>query len=171
MRAPVFALLVGLLAVQRIAELVYSHRNASRLRAQGAIEAGREHYPLIVALHVAFYVSLILERMYLISGWPRQWPFWLALLALAELLRAWVLKTLGPRWTTRILVVPGSERIRTGPYRYLRHPNYLAIVLEFLSIPMLAGAYRTALVFSVLNLLVLRIRIREEEKALARWMR
>lgn len=166
-----FALLILLLALQRVAELVYSHRNAQRLRAQGAIEAGRSHYPVIVALHVAFYVCLILERVYLVSGWPPSWPWWLALFVLAQLLRAWVLKTLGPRWTTRILVVPGSARIRTGPYRYLRHPNYVAIVLEFLSIPMLAGAYRTALIFSVLNLVVLGVRIREEEKAMARWMR
>lgn len=166
-----FALLISLLALQRVAELIYSHRNAQRLRAQGAIEAGRAHYPVIVGLHAAFYVCLILERVYLVSGWPPQWPVWLGLFVLAQLLRAWVLRTLGPRWTTRILVVPGSVRIRTGPYRYLRHPNYVAIVLEFLSIPMLAGAWRTALVFSILNLLVLRVRIREEEKAMARWMR
>lgn len=166
-----FALLVSLLALQRMAELIHSHRNVRRLRAQGAIEAGRSHYPVIVALHAAFYGCLILERVYFVSGWPPSWPWWLALFVLAQLLRAWVLKTLGPRWTTRILVVPGWPRIRTGPYRYLRHPNYVAIVLEFLSIPMLAGAWRTALVFSILNLLVLRVRIREEEKAMARWMR
>lgn len=166
-----FALLVAFLTAQRVAELIYSHRNARRLRAQGAVEAGRGHYPVIVALHVGFYLCLILERSYLVSGWPRWWPLWLAVFVLAQMLRAWVLKTLGRRWTTRILVVPGSERIRTGPYRYLRHPNYAAIVLEFLSIPMLAGAYRTALVFSILNLAVLGVRVREEEKAMARWMR
>jgi methyltransferase len=166
-----FALLVAFLALQRLAELVYSHRNAQRLRAQGAIEAGRAHYPFIVALHVAFYICLVLERIVLVSSWPSGWPFWLALFLQAQFVRAWVLKTLGPRWTTRILVVPGAERIRTGPYRYLRHPNYLAIVLEFLSIPMLAGAFRTAVVFSLLNLLVLRVRIRAEEAAMARWMR
>lgn len=162
-----FTLFVSLLILQRLAELALSRRNGRRLLARGAVEAGRGHYPVMVAVHVAFYVCLVLEH----RSWSPHWQLWLSLLLLAQLLRLWVLRTLGPLWTTRILVLPGSEPVRAGPYRFQRHPNYLAVVIEIFSIPMLAGAYWTAAIFSLLNALVLFVRIREEEKAMARWMR
>jgi methyltransferase len=122
----------------------------------------------MVAIHVLFFVSLVLERRFLAAGWARWWPFWLAVLALAEALRAWVLVSLGPYWTTRILVVADAKPVTAGPYRFIRHPNYVAVAAEVFAIPMLCGAWVTAAVFSVANAVVLAVRIREEERARSR---
>jgi methyltransferase len=165
-----FTLLMSLLAIQRILELAICRRNRKRLYARGAIEYGKGHYPLMVALHVSFYVSLVLEYAFVSAGWDRRWPIWLALLLAAEVGRVWVMSSLGPYWNTRIVLVPGAEMVRKGPYRFIRHPNYVVIVVELLSVSMLCGAYMTAAVFTVLNLLMLRVRIREEERALAEFL-
>ncbi len=104
---------------------------------------------------------------YLARGWNPLWPVWLALLVLAQALRAWAIASLGRFWNTRIVVVPGFRPVVRGPYRFIRHPNYLAVVIEIFAVSVLCGAYLTALVFSALNAVVLHIRIREEEQALA----
>src|SRR5213083_2095048 len=127
-----FVLLMAFLAAQRLLELVLAERNRRWAIEQGGKESGRRHYPLIVGMHVCFYLSL------------------------------------GRRWNTRIIVIPGLKPVARGPYRYIRHPNYVAIAVELIAIPMMCGAYRTAALFSALNALLLRIRIREEEKALER---
>ncbi|MCW5980184.1 MAG: hypothetical protein KIT09_19025 [Bryobacteraceae bacterium] len=162
-----FTLLIALLSLQRVVELAICRRNRAKLRARGGIEYGQGHYPAMVAIHVGFYASLILEYHFVSRGWDPFWPFWLAVLVGAELLRVWVMASLGPYWSTRIVLVPGARLVATGPYRFIRHPNYIVVTLELLSIPMMCGAYVTAVVFSALNLLILRVRIREEEKALA----
>ena len=162
-----FAVLITFLLVQRIFELVLAQRNLRWAREQGCKESGQWHYPLIVAVHTAFYLSLVLEYRYLSAGWNPLWPVWLTILALAQALRVWAIVSLGRYWNTRIIVVPGKKPIRKGPYRWIRHPNYLVVATEILVIPVLCGAYFTAAAFSAINAIVLYLRIREEERAIA----
>jgi methyltransferase len=154
--------ILALVTLQRLGELWLSNRNTKRLMAQGAREHARGHYPLIVALHVTWLAAL---------GWlaPSR-PIdavWLALFVLIEIGRLWVLASLGPRWTTRIIVVPRAPLVRRGPYRWLNHPNYLVVAAEIAVLPLAFGLWQLALIFSVLNAAVLAIRIREENRALA----
>jgi methyltransferase len=155
---------VALVALQRLLELRLSRRNEHILRARGAVERGREHYPLMVALHVLWLLSTLIEGV--LRG-PVLWPVPLALFLLVQPLRYWAILSLGENWNTRILVVPGAELVRRGPYRYLKHPNYVVVVVEIATFPLIFGAWITALVFSVLNAALLFIRIREENRALA----
>jgi methyltransferase len=159
--------LVLLVALQRLAELALSRRHERRLRERGAIEVGAGHYPWMVALHAAFLASCLAEVWWL----KRPFVPALAAIAIAALLaatglRAWTLRTLGERWTTRVLVLPGKALVAGGPYRFLRHPNYLAVVLEVAALPLVHTAWATAIVFSALNLVLLRVRIGVEERAL-----
>jgi methyltransferase len=159
--------LLGLLALERLLELLLSRRNARQAVAAGAIEAGGGHYPVMVAFHTAFLLCCAAEVLLV----PRAFPGalgWAALCVavLAQGLRYWAVVSLGPRWNTRVLVWPGVPPVTSGPYRFLRHPNYLAIVLEMVAVPLVYGAWVTALVFSLGNLLLLSVRIRCEEKAL-----
>lgn len=161
--------LVGLVAVQRLVELVVARRHERIARSRGGVESGRGHYPLMVAVHAGLLVAapvevIALERPLV----PALALTMLALLALAGVLRVWVIRTLSWRWTTRVITVPGLPPVTGGPFRWLAHPNYLAVCLEFLALPLVHGAWLTALVFSVLNGLVLRTRIRVESAALAR---
>ncbi len=164
-------LLVVLVAAERVVELVVSRRNARRLRARGAIEAGRGHYPAMVIFHAAFIVACLAEPAFLPARWP--WAAALpaaALVLCAQALRWWVVATLGERWTTEVLVLPGAQPVQTGPYRLLRHPNYLAVIVELAALPLAAGAWRTAIVATLGNALLLAVRIRAEERALgAAW--
>ena len=168
MTPSVFAALISFLILQRIFELVLAERNRRWALARGGKEWGSRHYPLIVAIHTLFYISLVLEWRYRSQGWSAAWPMWLGLLLAAQLLRLWVIRSLGRCWNTRIIVVPGMKLVTQGPYRYIRHPNYLVVIVEMLTIPMLCGAHLTAAVFSLANILVLIQRIREEERALER---
>lgn len=155
------ALFIAFLVLQRLGELVLARRNTRRLLARGAVEHGAAHYPLIVALHAAWLISIA------VLGWGRPvHPGWLAAFALLQLFRLWILGTLGPRWTTRIIVLD-EPLVRRGPFRLLRHPNYTLVVLEIAVAPMVLGLTTVALVFSVLNAAVLAIRIRAENAALA----
>ncbi len=155
-------LLLTFVTVQRLGELVLARRNTRRLLARGAHEVGAEHYPLIVALHAAWLVGLWC------LGWDeRVDPLWLAVYALLQVFRGWILASLGERWTTRIIVLPGEPLVRRGPYRFLPHPNYLLVAAEIAVLPLVLGQGWWALVFSVLNALVLWIRIRAEGRALA----
>lgn len=155
------ALGVGAMAVQRLAELVHARRNEAVLRQRGAVETGAAHYPVIVAVHVAWLASALVEgrRARRVARAP------LVALGAAQALRYWAIASLGPQWTTRILVDPTTPPVSTGPYRYLRHPNYLAVAVEMAAFPLVFGAGRTAAAFSVLNGAVLRTRISTEEGA------
>ena len=167
--APVagLALFLVLHAAQRARELALSARHQRALRLRGAVEHGASHFPALVALHVLFPILLTVEVLALGARPPAAWPAWLALLIAAQALRFWAKAALGERWTTRIWVVPGEALVTGGPYRFLRHPNYLAVVLELLAAPMMFGAWRTAIVIGVLNGFALRVRVRAEERALA----
>jgi methyltransferase len=161
------ALFLLVLAAQRIGELVVAARNARRLLARGAREHGREHYPLLVLLHVLFPLALVAEVVALGARPGGLAPLWLGLWLAAQGLRYAAMRALGEHWNTRVLVLPGAPLVRRGPYRWLRHPNYLAVVIEFVAAPAMFGAWRTALAFSLANLLAMRVRIRSEERALA----
>lgn len=154
------------LAVQRGAELVHSARNERRLRAQGGREHGAGHFPWIVAVHAAYPLLLAIEVLALGARPGREWPLWAGAWLAAQALRYAAVHALGERWTVRIWALPGAPLVRRGPYRFLRHPNYAAVALELLAAPLAFGAWRTALVVGTLNALVLRARIRAEERAL-----
>ena len=164
-----YLLLLAAIALERTVELVITRRNLAWARAQGAREHGRDHYPWMVAVHATFLIAcpaevIALDRPFLpLLGIPM-----LLLLAAAMALRYWAIATLGPRWTTRILVVPGLPVVTGGPYRWLRHPNYLAVIVEVAALPLVHTAWITALVWSVANAFVLRARIAAEEEALRR---
>ena len=154
--------ILALVTLQRVGELWLSNRNTRRLLAQGAVEHGRAHYPLIVAVHAAWLIAL----WWLAPGRPVE-IFWLALYVLLQLARVWVLATLGPRWTTRIIVLPGAPLVKAGPYRFVSHPNYVVVAGEIAVLPLVFGLWPVALIFSPLNAAILAIRIRAENRALA----
>ena len=158
----VAVIILALVTAQRLGELVLARHNTSRLLAKGAIEIGPGHYPLVVALHAAWLIALWI--------WGRDQDVnVLALIGFAVMqgLRLWVLATLGERWTTRIIVLPGAPLVTTGPYRYLSHPNYAVVVGEIALLPLALHLPWLALVFSILNAAVLFIRIRVEARALS----
>jgi methyltransferase len=163
------ALFVGLLlavVAQRLVELSISHRNVRWVRSHGGLEHGAGHYPTMVSMHALFFVCTLSE-VWVRHPTPPHWLVVASLLVLlaAGALRVWVLRTLGPRWTTRVFVIPDLPRVTGGPYRYLRHPNYLAVAMELASLPLIGGAWITAVVFTAANGLILRHRVRVEEKA------
>lgn len=157
---PGAALFLGFLILQRLGELAYARRNTRRLLAAGAREVGAAHYPLIVGLHAAWLGALAVFG----HGAQLAWG-WLAIFVLLQILRLWVLATLGPRWTTRIIVSDGPL-VTAGPFRFVRHPNYAVVVAEIFVAPMVLGLPWVAVVFSLLNAGVLTIRIRAEDRAL-----
>jgi methyltransferase len=159
--------LVALVAAMRLVELGISRRNIGRLEARGAVEVGRSLYPWMVGVHTAFLLACVAE----VRLFDRPFIPWLAaicvvLLIAAASLRLWVMATLGERWSTRVLILPQAPPITTGPFRRLRHPNYLAVVVEFVALPMAHTAWLTAGFFTLANAMVLHRRIRTEEKAL-----
>ncbi|WP_437680032.1 isoprenylcysteine carboxyl methyltransferase family protein [Sorangium sp. So ce131] len=158
---------VGAVAVERLAELVVSRRNARRAFARGGVEVGQAHFRVMALMHSAFLAACVLEVDALDRPFPGLLGFAaLALALLAQALRYWVIATLGEQWNVRIIVVPGARPVSGGPYRYLRHPNYAAVIVEMAALPLIHGAWLTALVFSALNAAVLAVRIRAEEEAL-----
>lgn len=163
-----FVVLVALVALERLAELVVSNRNAAWSLAHGGVETGRGHYPVMVVLHTGFLVAMLVEavvRQPVVPGWLA-WSMLLLVLA-AQGLRWWCIATLGRRWNTRVIVVPGLPPVRTGPYRWLRHPNYVAVVVEGVALPLVHACWITALAFTVANAALLTVRIRVENTALA----
>lgn len=160
------AIFVVVLVAERLLELAWSARNVARLRARGAVEYGRRHFPMFVVLHTAFPLMLAWEVLTGRAHPGAAWPLWLALFLAAQALRAWSMASLGERWNVRVWVVPGLPPVRSGPYRFLSHPNYFAVVLELLAGPMMFGAWRTALVIGVANAAALSLRVRVEERAL-----
>lgn len=148
-------------SAQRGLELVIARRNTARLIARGGVELAPGHYPLIVLLHASWLATL-----WLLGAGQAVAPFWFGLYVLLQAFRVWILLSLGSRWTTRIIVVPGERLVRRGPYRWISHPNYLLVVLEIAVLPLALGLPWTALIFSLLNAAVLTIRIRAEERGL-----
>ena len=158
-------LVLAFVTLQRLGELVLARRNTLRLLERGAIEVAPEHYPLIVGLHTLWLAGLWF--LALTRGLSPDLLL-LAIFVVLQGLRVWVLAALGPRWTTRILVIPGEQLVARGPYRYLSHPNYWVVIGEILVLPLAFGLVWYAVLFSILNLAVLWVRIRAENKALGR---
>ena len=161
-----FLIFISVMIIQRLLELVIARRNEKWMKEQGAIEFGIKHYQFIVLMHSLFFVVLIFEK---ISFSRELSPLWLLLAAVfvcAQLIRVWAISSLGRYWNTKIIVLPNVEVVRSGPYRFIKHPNYLVVSIELLVVPLLFGAYVTACLFTILNILMLSIRIPAEEKAL-----
>lgn len=162
-----FVVLVAAVGLERLAELVVSTRHVRVAVGRGGVERGRGHYPAMVVLHTGLLAGalvevLVADRAFLPwLGWPM-----LALVVAAQGLRWWCIRTLGWQWSTRVVVVPGAPLVTSGPYRWLRHPNYVAVVVEGVALPLVHTAWVTAVVFSVADALLLRTRIRCEEAAL-----
>ena len=163
-----YLFLVAVVALERLYELRLSRRNIATAMAQGAVEHGQGHYRWMVLLHSALLVAAPAEAVFLARPMlpALAWPM-VACLLLAQALRYWAIHSLGRRWNVRVVVLPGAVALRRGPYRWMRHPNYLAVVIEIAALPLLHSAWLTALVFSTLNAWLLRVRIRCEEAALA----
>ncbi|UQX05265.1 isoprenylcysteine carboxylmethyltransferase family protein [Streptomyces sp. RerS4] len=161
-----YLLFLALVAVERLAELVTARRHTAWSLARGGREYGRGHYPVMVVLHTALLVGCAVEAAYRpflpALGWTA-----LALALAAQGLRWWCVGALGPRWNTRVIVVPGLPLVLAGPYRWLRHPNYVAVVVEGVALPLVHSAWLTAVAFTVANAALLRVRIRCEDAALA----
>jgi methyltransferase len=163
-----FTVLVVATGFERLAELIVSTRNARWSFARGGVEYGRRHFPPMVALHTGLLVACLLEvwlgdRPFLPwLGWPA-----FALVLASQALRWWCIATLGPRWNTRVIVVPGLARVRGGPYRWFSHPNYVAVAVEGAALPLVHTAWITAAAFTALNAVLLGVRIRVENRALA----
>ncbi|MBM3263652.1 MAG: isoprenylcysteine carboxyl methyltransferase [candidate division Zixibacteria bacterium] len=159
--------LVYLTAIfQRLSELWLARRHTRMVQAEGGYEAGKDHYRWVVCLHVGFFIALPVEVHLRSSGPSPQFFFWLGLYLIAQIVRYWAIVSLGKYWNTRIFVVSGMRRVKTGPYRFVAHPNYVAVVVELLALPLMFDAYLTTVAASSANALVLRRRIRVEEEAL-----
>lgn len=160
-----YVVLVLLVGGERVAELVVSLRNARWSFAQGGVESGRRHYPFMVVLHTGLLAGCLVEAAYRpfipALGWTM-----LAVVILAQGLRWWCISVLGHQWNTRVIVVPGLHLVAGGPYRWIRHPNYVAVVAEGIALPLVHTAWLTAVIFTVLNIPLLAVRIRTEETAL-----
>jgi methyltransferase len=163
-----YELLIAVIAAERVAELVVSKRNLAWSRAHGGSEFGAEHYPVMVVLHAGLLVGCLLEPIALhrpvipVLAWPM-----LAVVLAAQGLRWWCITTLGPQWNTRVVVVPGAPRVTGGPYRFVSHPNYVAVIAEGVALPLVHTAWVTALVFTALNAALLTARVNVENAALA----
>jgi methyltransferase len=156
-------IVVALVALQRLGELAYAARNTRHLKQRGALEHGSGHYPLLIALHAAWLVAIVVFVP------PETAIKWLplGLFILLQVVRLWIIATLGPYWTTRIISLPDAPLVRRGPYRLIRHPNYLVVIGEIALLPLVFGAWQIAVIFSILNLPVLGWRRRVEDEALA----
>jgi methyltransferase len=155
-------IVLALVAAQRMTELLYAQHNTRVLLAKGAVEVGKSHYPLFVILHAAWLIAIVLML-------PKPPPtYWLPLAGyvVLQVLRVWTVVSLGPFWTTRIITLADAPLVRRGPYRFVRHPNYLIVACEIVLLPLVFGEFWVAAVFTVLNAMLLFWRIREEENAL-----
>ncbi|MCT6924033.1 isoprenylcysteine carboxylmethyltransferase family protein [Metasolibacillus sp.] len=159
-------LFIGIIILQRLAELFIAQRNERWLRAQGAYEVGTSHYPSMLALHSSFFIVLLLEITFKKASLSSFFPILLLLFLLVQAVRIWCIHSLGRFWNTKILILPNANVVRKGPYRFLRHPNYLVVSLELFLLPFMFQAYFTAFLFTILNIVMLFVRIPIEERAL-----
>jgi methyltransferase len=163
----VYYLLILAVGIERLVELVVAKRNARWALAHGGKEFGHNHYPVMVVLHTALLLGCVIEVWALHRpflpwiGWPM-----LAVVAVSQVLRWWCVTTLGRRWNTRVIVLPKSQLVQSGPYRWIHHPNYVAVVAEGVALPLVHGAWLTAICFTVANALLLTVRIKVENSAL-----
>jgi methyltransferase len=162
-----FTILVVLVALERVAEMVVSRRNAEWSFARGGVESGQRHFPVMVALHAAFLVGMLVEAWWRRPDVPGAlaWSM-LAVVIACQAGRWWCIWALGRHWNTRVIVVPGTPPVRQGPYRVLSHPNYVVVVVEGIALPMVHDAWISAVVFTVLNAALLTVRLRVEKAAL-----
>jgi methyltransferase len=164
---PVYLGIIAALTLERGIELYIARRNAARAFAAGAVETGQRHYRAMVLFHGAFLVACAMESVVRGSGAPVAVAVpAMAAEIFAQFLRYWVIYTLGPRWNTRIIVFPEAEPVTSGPFRFARHPNYLAVAIEMVAVPLIGGAWVTAIVFSLGNAILMMVRIPAEERAL-----
>lgn len=161
-----FLMLSIFLVIQRLSELVIANRNEAWMKAKGAYEVGEDHYKYLVILHVLFFLSFFSEVYLTNIQSSSLFTMIFIFFVLTQLLRVWVILSLGRYWNTKVLILPNETIIKKGPYKFMRHPNYVVVALELVLIPLLFNAYITALVFTLLNILILSIRIPIEEKAL-----
>lgn len=161
----IFYLILTFVIIQRVVELFIAKRNEKVMLAKGAYEVGATHYPFMILLHVSFFVFLLIEVNFFKSIGTVNFNLLIVFLLL-QMLRVWCLVSLGPFWNTKIIILPGAEVVVKGPYSFLRHPNYLVVCLEIAVLPLMFQAYVTAICFTILNVIILSIRIPIEEKAL-----
>ncbi|KAB2338260.1 hypothetical protein F7731_01460 [Cytobacillus depressus] len=161
-----FTFFIALVIFQRVAELCIAKKNERWMKNQGALEFGEGHYIFIVIVHSLFFVSYIIEVFHYDKIISPIWPILLSLFLLTQAGRFWALASLGRYWNTKIIVLPKAEIVKKGPYRFIKHPNYTIVSAEFIIIPLLFQAYITAMLFTILNVIILAIRIPAEEKAL-----
>jgi methyltransferase len=154
------------LILQRLGEVRIASSNEKKLRSKGAVEAGQGHYKWMVLMHASFFVVLFIEVLVLGANPPSWWLIPFVLFLLAQVIRVWAISSLGMYWNTKILLLPGATVVAKGPYRFIRHPNYTVVTVELFVIPLIFGAFYTAILFTLLNILMLRVRIPAEEKAL-----
>ncbi|MBY0096607.1 isoprenylcysteine carboxyl methyltransferase family protein [Mesobacillus maritimus] len=164
-----FYVFVGFIIAQRLTELIIARRNERWMKARGAVEFGSGHYPIMVLLHSAFILTLSFEVLYFHRELSSLWGVLLIGFLFTQAIRVWALRSLGPYWNTKIIVLPGAEVVKKGPYQFIKHPNYVIVTLEIILIPLLFSAYTTAALFTVLNMMILTVRIRAEERALTEW--
>lgn len=162
----IFICVVSFVIIQRIIELFVARKNEQWILAQGGYEVGARHYPFMVAIHVGFFISLIFEVMVFERSIPSYWGLLFMIFVCLQLMRVWVISSLGKFWNTKIIVLPGAHVVKKGPFNFIRHPNYVVVTLEIITIPLMFGAYFTALVFTILNFVILSVRIPIEEAAL-----
>lgn len=161
-----FYIIVFLVIAQRLIEVFIAKRNEKWMLSQGAYEVGASHYPYMIALHSSFFLFLIVEVLTNNSSLSPLFPLFFILFIAVQALRIWCLRSLGPFWNTKIIILPGAEVVKKGPYVYFRHPNYAVVCLEIVLLPLMFQAYFTAFCFTLLNITMLSVRIPIEEKAL-----
>ena len=162
----IFWIFLFLLILQRLFELILAKRNERILKSIGAIEFDKNGYKVIVAMHILFLISLVTENVFFRRKLNDLWFLFAALFLCVQVLRYWAISSLGVYWNTKVLVAPDHNIIISGPYKYFRHPNYIAVIIEIATIPLIFSCYITAVVFSVINLILLRRRIKIEEEVL-----
>lgn len=155
-----------LIIIQRLIELVIARRNEKWMKGQGAIEFGKSHYPYMVLMHILFFLLLFIESVFFVKEISAYWIPLFVIFLFTQAIRIWALTSLGKYWNTKIIVLPNANVVKKGPYRYLKHPNYVIVTIELLIIPLMFKAYFTLILFAILNFIILSIRIPEEEKAL-----
>ena len=161
-----FFILISLVIIQRLVEVAIAKRNEKRMLAKGAYEVGASHYPIMVTMHVCFFVSLIAEVLVFERAISPLFPVFLVIFIFVQLLRVWCLTSLGSFWNTKIIILPDANVVKSGPYTFMRHPNYVVVCIEIVLLPFMFQAYFTAIAFTLLNLAMLSVRIPTEEKAL-----
>ncbi|ODG93769.1 MULTISPECIES: isoprenylcysteine carboxylmethyltransferase family protein [Bacillaceae] len=152
--------------IQRVIELGIAKNNEKKLKMRGALEYGQEHYKFFIILHSMFFISILIENYFIRYIEIRFFTFLLIVFIILQLARVWVISTLGERWNTKIIILPNEKLVKRGLYKYIKHPNYIIVTIELLVIPIMFHAYITTVIFSVCNLILLKVRIREENKAL-----